>query len=428
MPRSRLSAAAPLVLVSGLGAIFNSSHLMADPVTVDLFTTVRYSDNMRQADDDEAESDFEYRPGVRIAHVKDPGQCNSALQSEFAYLIYKNETLDNQVSAQLDWDGDCEIAPYLSWRASDSLREASQSNRGTNTAANRERRNVFSTGPQLVLPLTELTSFISSLDWRKTTYEETESSDNERWVADARLQRSFSPVMQGWLSATYSDAEYDSGETLEETSYRVGMSRRISRTFLSGNIGVTSLERDVNGRISEEEGTVWSAQATHQLDNGSVFASVSHDITDQASDVEIAFGDIRFTFDQSQAVEMTSFTVGGNTLLRNDYAVNADVYYKEHLYVGSDEMEEIVGTQIGLSKALNSTLSARGRLRYERQEFFPDEATANEYAALLGLSYTRTSRLSFGLDVGHETQSASSGNAAEYSENFIAATVNYNLR
>lgn len=399
----------------------------AEPVTVDLFTTVRYSDNMAQADDDEAEADFEYRPGFRIAHVKDPGQCNSALQSEFAYLMYKNETLDNQVSAQLDWNGDCEIAPYLRWRASDSLREASQNNRGTNTAANRERRNIFSTGPQLVLPLTDLTTFTSSLDWRKTTYEETESSDNERWVADGRLQRVFSPVTQGWLSASYSDAEYDSGEDLQETSYRVGMSRRVSRTFFSGDVGVTTLERDNNGQITEQDGTVWSVQATHQLDNGSVFASVEHDITDRASDVEIAFGDIRFTFDQSQAVEMTSFTVGGNTALRDGYSLNADVYYKEHLYVGSDEQEEIIGTQLGASKALSSVLSARARVRYERQEFFPEEATADEYAAILGLSYRRTSRLWFDFDLGHETQSAS-GSAAEYSENYVAATVNYNLR
>lgn len=402
-------------------------YAAAEPVTVDVFTTVRFSDNMAQRPDDEAEADIEYRPGIRIAHVKDPGQCNSALSSEFAYLFYQDDTLEDQTSAFLDWNGDCEILPYLNWRASDRLTESARNNRGTNTVANRERKNVFSTGPQLVLPLGQLNTFIASVDWRKTNFEEADRNNSERWVGNARLQREFSPLMQGWLSTTYSDSEFDDGEEIQETSYRVGASRQINRTLISGDIGVTTLERESDVGAGESEGVVWDVRATHALDVGSLYASVSRRLTDVSSDVEIAFGDIRFSFTDTQAVEVTNFTTGARFRLDGGYSANTSVYYQEYDYIDSAELEEITGIQGGVSKALTELLALTGSVRYERLDFQPSGAEGNEYAARVGMSYRRTRDLTFALDIGHETQDGQ-GAVAEYSENYVAATVRYNLR
>lgn len=412
-----------------IGAVIPVAAL-AEPVTVDAYTTIRYSDNISQDADDSAESDVEYRPGVRISHIKDPGRCNSALGADFAYLIYQQGTLDDSTSASLNWTGDCQITPYLYWRASDHLSESARDNRGTNTVANRERKNVFSTGPQLVIPLTDLDSLLASANWQKTNFEESTENNSERWVGNARLQRNFSPVMQGWLSTSYSNAEFDSARELQVTSYRGGLSRQVSRTRFSGDAGWSTLERETEGGGSAEtEGVVWNMRVSHDLRNAnaSVFASVARDLTDVANDVEIAFGDVRFSFTETQAVELTSFTVGSRVALESGYRVSGSVYAQEYVYLGTDEIEEMLGARLGVNRALSSVLSAFSTVRYERQDFEPAGSTSDEYAAVLGLSYQRTQDLSFDLSIGHETQD-STGGLAEYHENWVAATINYNLR
>lgn len=404
--------------------------IMAEPVTIEAYTAIRYSDNMSQNSDANAESDVEYRPGVRINHVKDPGQCNSALGADFAYLIYQEGTQNDSTAANLNWNGDCRITPYLYWRASDRLTETARDTRGTNTVSNRERKNVFSTGPQVVLPLTDVDSLLGGINWEKSNFEDRTENNSERWVANARLRRSFSPVMQAWLGTTYSDAEFDNGRELRVTSYRAGLSRQLVRTQISGDIGISTLEREtVGGGSAETEGLVWNIRASHDLNKlgASVYASVARDLTDVANDVEIAFGDVRFNFTETQAVELTSFTVGGSMMLDQGYSLNASVYAQEYEYLGTDEVEEMAGATVGVTRALSSVLSAFGTLRYERQDFQPESSTANEYGALLGLSYQRTRDLSFNLSIGHETQDGT-GRLAEYDENWITATVNYDLR
>ncbi|MFE8071654.1 hypothetical protein QQM79_11410 [Marinobacteraceae bacterium S3BR75-40.1] len=422
----RTSAAAVMGMLSGVTVLYGEAAF-AEPVQVDTGVSALYSDNMDRRENN-PESDIRYRPFVAINHITDPGTCESRLASEVAYLFYENNTSDDQSEISLGWDGDCEIGSYLSWMAHDSIRQVVSDNRAVDTPNNRERRNVFETGPRLEVPLGRTTSFFSSVKWQKTSFQDTEEDDSERWIGNAGLSRQFSPYMTGSLQYSLTDAEFENGDTLTQKTTSVGLERQFNKNRVSGQVGYSQLESETATSTNDYDAVTWDLSASRQLDAArSARLSVSRQLTDTSTDIDIQLGGIDFTLTDTQALEITVFRLDYEEAFQSGLSANLFTTYTSSDYVETERKETSWQTGLNLAQQVSSLVTFQGALSYERERFEPEGLNSNLYQASIGIDYQRTQDLRLGASVGHNLRDADA-QLIDYRENWVKVSLSYNLR
>ena len=160
-----------------------------EPLGVTGTLSARSTDNAGK--DQREESGTEATTRVRVTYSRESGRCQSNLDASLGYSYWSNDFYDPETRAGAGFNGNCEITPGLNWELSDNLSEVLQSSQQNDTPNNRTRKNIFRTGPVLIIPLGPVDQLRMSLEYENTEYEDPEIRDSERYIGSLGWNHQF---------------------------------------------------------------------------------------------------------------------------------------------------------------------------------------------------------------------------------------------
>lgn len=180
-------------------------------------------------------------------------RIDSHLSTNLELRQYSDDTIDDEPVGTIDGFLRTDlVSERLSWQFQENY---AQSQTDAFLAAgpyNRESLNVFSTGPQLDLPLGDRTRLSVGATHSARRYGDSESLDNDARVYELGLFRQTSRTIRFGLALTTNEIEYDLPSV---PAYDIDrMSLRYERTFASGGVSIDigTNELDVLGVATDE--------------------------------------------------------------------------------------------------------------------------------------------------------------------------------
>lgn len=398
--------------------------VQAEPVSITGSLDSRFSDNMRRTSDNE-ESDIETRVSIGFQHVKDPGKCNSSLDGRVGYGYWLDDTYDPEVYTDVGFQGDCELAQGLTWMLSDRLNDVSQDSRRPDVPDNSTRKNVFTTGPQYSLYLSQRDQLRFSLQYQNTEFEEPEQNDSDRIIGAATWNHLFSSTSSGGVSASSNQAELDNGVEIDRDTVSLIFSRNWSTTDLQGSVGFSEIETTFGTGSQKSDGLVGDLSIDREISpSADFFFTFSRELTDQSSDFDFQFGDFEFNLTETEALEVTAISTGIEKQFSDGTGINVGANGSRSEYLGSELQEDRIGLSAIGSRPINSRVSLTSSLRLDYLTFEEDDSDDSIVGFDVGISYTLSRDLGVNARVGHERRS-SDVSSREYQENWILVGLSY---
>lgn len=387
----------------------------------------RFTDNARKADTNE-DSDFETRAYLTAGYQTDPGRCNADFLGTLGYSWWQDDSFDSESFAEMDFQGDCELANQLYWEVDNNLREVNQDTRQSDTPDNRTRKNVFSTGPRYLWRLNDTNWLNLSARYANTEYDEPEETDSERYTGSIAWNHLFSSTFTGGLSISHSQTEFDYGAEVDVNSAQVTFENRWATTSLSGSVGVSEIETDYANTNQSSDGLVGQINLTRQINPSTEwYLNASRELTDRTSTLDLRFGEFEFNLRESITVENSVLSTGINKQFSDASSLNLDLYAYRSDYLESDEKEDKAGINARYSRQFSELTTGYLALGFDHLSYERDD-TQDEVARLvIGAEHQATRDLSLLARVGHDTKS-SDVSSREYDENWVLVGLEYRLR
>ncbi len=384
----------------------------------------RFTDNARRTSSNE-QSDLETRVNLNIGYLSDPGQCTSAVNMGLGYGYWHDDAFDSELYTNGTLRGECELARGLVWQASDTVSQVTRDNRQARTQDNQTRKNVFRTGPEYTLQLTQVDQVQFSAAYENTQFEEPEEPDSERVIGRVSYNHSFSDTLQGGLSGSAERTELETGQELDRESAVVTFNKTWATTQVSGSIGQNRLESRFGSQEVTSDGITGTFNLTREINPSSEFTlNANRRLTDQTSTLALQFEEFNFNLTQSAAVEITVVRAGYNARYSNGSSFRAELFSSRSDYVDTDEREERTGIDLRYSRPVTELLSWFTDAGYQHQRF-EDEGSEDDLAQLsLGLDYQLSQRMDVRSAIGHQRKMSDVA-SREYDENWVAVSLNY---
>jgi hypothetical protein len=398
--------------------------LLAEPLRLSGELASRFSDNTTLVPDNE-ESDVETRASIRVSHQTDPGQCAASTFGDFGYGVWHEKTYDPETYTTLDFVGDCELARGLRWQLADNLRDVRQDTSRSGTPDNTTQKNVFRTGPVYTLNVTQVDELDASAQFEDTRFGDSEEIDSERYIGSVGWTRRFSPTFAGGLRYTAEQADFAGRAEIRTDIASLEFNQIWATTTLSGSVGVSEVESDFGSGSQTSDGFVGELRAVREINPFTeVYLEASRELTDQASDFDVRFGEFEFNLLEVDVIEVTSVVVG----LRRDFSdasrLDLSVFSNRADYLTSGFSEDRTGLSVGYRRPMSAQLFLETGLDYEWQELEfsgVDDETVRVFA---GMSYQFTEDLAAAARLGHGTRSGEP-ERTEYRENWLSVSLNY---
>lgn len=403
--------------------------IAAEPMTVDLYASTKYSDDITRNEQAQRE-DFEHRLGIRLGKHTGPGTCEAGLSTDLAFLHYQRGTFSDQVAATADVLANCEPTPYFRWNLRNTVREVQTTSGVPDTRDNRERRIVFATGPTLIWPVTGRSTLFLDLEHQITRFQRNLRDDSDRNTATVRWRSQFTPVMEIGATASYSEIDIRrSNEELTQENVRADIRRRMVNGVLSGNLGYSWLTSEFGPQQNTTEAITGQLRYDHEFSGGTTgFFEARRTLTDASTDIDIDIPGLEFNLGQSIGVQVTNYSAGIRQRLSETTQANAQVSYTESEYDRSDRVETRYRINTGLTRAMTEKIDGRAGLDYSREDFNDQGRIVHTYGARLGFDYRDTEDVTWDVTIGRDKRDISGGSGRRYEEDWIAVGVTWNLR
>ena len=416
-----------------VGAIC-AAHLLtpevgvAEPAVVTVGLDSRLSNNVSKVRTDK-QTDLESRVLLGVTHTTDPGVCNSDLATEVAYRHWLDDTFQPETSAEMDFQGDCQLGTNLVWQASNFLRDVVQDSTTNSTPDNRTQKNVFQTGPVLTLRLGALDQLVLSAAYEDTEFREPEQKDGERLSGSAGWNHIFSPSFTAGLSASIDNSELDSEEEIDRVTFGLPFTKTWAVTALSGLIGYSEIETSLINRPTQKYDTfVANLLGVLQVNQTTVVElSASRELTDQTSDFDARFDDFVFDLDQTSAVEVTAARLSVINDLGKAAELEVGLFANRSDYLDVGVEEDAVGMDALYRRPITGQLSVLTGARYEYRTYSLDGSDDEILGLNAGLEFRLNRQLDVLSRVGFE-QRTSEVVAREYEEAWILVGLRYAFR
>lgn len=192
-------------LVAATGA---QAQVAPDGLNWRLGLAVEHSDNMARRP--AAVSDTVVAPTLAFAYLKEGARGEFEAAGSASYRRYQQGRFDDETLQQIGLNGRWVLAPErLSWALQSVVTDQPVNPFGVDAPDNRQRTQVFVTGPTLALrPATNL-RLLGELRFMDTDAERTPEFDGQRTVAAARLLYQRSPVSALSGEVESIDAQFD---------------------------------------------------------------------------------------------------------------------------------------------------------------------------------------------------------------------------
>lgn len=401
----------------------------ANPATVDVFANTRYSDNIDKRGNN-PEEDFVHRVGIGINKTTRPGTCEGALNGDVAFVTYQRGTNSDEVSGTVDANGVCEPNRNFRWSARDTLRDVRTTTRAPDSPANRERRNVFATGPTVTIYPGRRDNLSLDVEYQMTRFEESIEDDSDRVITTGRWQHLFSPRMNGGLAVSRSDIDYrQTEEELIRDNANLFFSWQRPNGQWSGQAGYSWLESEQGILNNETNGFTGQLRYSHRWDAGtSAFGEIRRTITDVSTDLDVRIPGLDLSLAETSSVVVTALTTGFSQQWTERTSSDVTLSRTEQEYERSGVTEERFVSDLGVSHRLTRHLSGRINTGYVREDFGDGREQVDTVRGQLALEYQCARDLSISVSTGHENRYVVDGPGNEYDENWVQVGVRYNLR
>lgn len=388
----------------------------------------RFSDNARKADVNE-DQDLETRAYLTAGYQTSPGgRCNADFLGTMGYSYWQDETFDSESFAEMDFQGDCELANQLYWEVDNNLREVNQDARQSDTPDNRTQKNVFSTGPRYIFRLNNTNWLNFSARYANTEYDEPEETDSERYTGSIAWNHLFSTTFTGGLSFTRSKTEFDYGAQVDVSSAQVTFENRWATTSISGSVGVSDIETDYANTQQSSDGLVGQVTFSRQLNPSTEwYLNASRELTDRTSTLDLRFGEFEFNLRESITVENTVLSTGINKQYSDGSSLDIDIYAYRSDYLESEEREDKGGIDARYSRQMSELTMGYLALGYSHLTYESDDSQDEVAQIVVGVEHQATRDLSLLARVGRDTK-YSDVSSREYDENWVLVGLEYRLR
>lgn len=203
------------------------------------------SDNIaRTATNEQAETTATARGALALS-VERP-RLKGNVNADLRYRSYLENTFDDEIIGGTNVNLELALVrERLAWLVQDNFGQVARDRRAVETPDNRRNLNVFSTGPNLTLPLGNRTSLNVGGQWTRADYEDSDLN-NESVKGSVGLSRQLSE--QTSLSVYGTGTETDYGGNLLFQTYRIKSAflrfdANGARTTLSADGGYTEASR-----------------------------------------------------------------------------------------------------------------------------------------------------------------------------------------
>jgi hypothetical protein len=413
--------------------------------------SVEHSDNISKEHIDE-ESDTERNVGVdlKLDHSGDRIQAN--LNYSITRIDYQDNTYDDETakngSALLNLEL---VEDMLNWKVANTTNYSQVSSKGEDTEDNRTNRNMFSTGPELLLPLGKVDLLTARALYQDIRFDNNvDSSDNER--LDGSLDWSHFLADQRRVSIGVSREEVDFDERTnndyDKDRYYVGFASEAGYLTYDFVIGKDKVKpdfgEDTDGDF-RQIGVVYTnsdhsfafhhdnqlTDSTVGLSAYSIFAAqgINPDAVKffDENGREIETSDINFEL--AQVVERTRNELSYSSPDYNGVQFSAVVYKDEQDYKDSLNDEHSRGYDLSVNYKMTESLRFSLGYNNEKTEF-DDEPLLGEDEEerwRLGVVYDLNKEWSVNAWYIRDEQTNDTDSTREYDENRVAIGLRYSF-
>lgn len=411
------------VLATGLVALFHCNLVVASEITTSVET--RYSDNITKSDTAPVD-DFENSVNLYVSTDDRYGKFDNSLLADMSYKFYTHDTFSNDLETELDWNGVYHALPNrFLWEISDQLREVVVDTAEVNTPDNRERRNIFSTGPRFIYPITKVDSLNISALAQRTDFQTTTGLDSDRLRTESSWNHLFSERSSGGINYRWSKTEFSRGRNIYNTETTVFALISNQQNILSLEYGLVDVLTKGTNERQEGDTTVWDASYKRQIDLTSDFTiRYVRNVGDSSNGFDALIDGQYINLTELDVVQVTEWSADYSKTFSDKSRLNIQFYDDEVEYVSSRNVEERTGIDIRLSKSLTPTVSVYFDGGYENALFRDILREDDRYNISLGLSKSLYKNLSLKLDTGVEEQQSNITNS-DYTEWSITAAITY---
>lgn len=414
-------------LIFALSGMLAVSSASAEPVQVTLGWENRFSDNVTRSSSNE-QSDLETRANLGLRHHAEPGRCMSDLSAELGYGIYLDDTYDPETYVTADWFGNCELADRLYWDVSNSTRDVIENSRASATPDNTTRRNIFRTGPRYTFRLGQVDNLDLSAEYENRKYQGDNEPDSEGVSGTAAWRHLFSQSLTGGLRFTAEKSELETDEEVTTETAAIFFSKVFTTTLVSGSLGVTTLETEVDGDVEESEGVVGDLRIDREItDSASSYLQASRQITDDTSEYDFEFDGVTYGIEERTAVEISSIRVGFIKRFGDTSSLDAALVADRTDEVATDIREDRVALEAFYRRPVTAYIDFKAGSQLAYLSYSDDNSEDQLLSLDLGLQYQWARDVSLSGEVGHNRRS-SNINGREYVENWVLVSIDYQLR
>ncbi|MDO8716589.1 MAG: hypothetical protein Q7J73_07270 [Dehalococcoidales bacterium] len=310
-----------------------------------------------------------------VSMLENSPSLDAKVQAQASYRNYKNNVFPDDTVFGLGANVLWKISPdRFHWTVEDYLTQTSVLSLGADTPSNRQKLNVFSTGPDFKVRLSPVQALQFGARYTRNTYG-TSDLDNARHAGELKWVYESSPVTSLSLNYIAQTVRYDDvviNTDFDRQDAFLQIENRLSRNIFVLSAGATSIQRE---NMPDEEGSLGRFSWTRLVSPVSTF---NLSATSELSDV----GRQALATGQTVSANQQGIPVGSNT--GNVFRTNSVIATFNHrrsfgkdsisLFKAKDEyslssvVEERKGGSIDIGYEFAGTRAASVFARYTKTE------------------------------------------------------------
>lgn len=232
------------IAIAALASGLSSFSALSAELDWSIESTVGRTDNATRVDTDEI-SDTIGSIGGHIDFRREGSRINGRLRGRGSYRDYFDDTYDSEFLGS----GAAElriglIGEVLTWSIDDTFGQVLSDSLAPSTPENRENVNIFSTGPDLRLPLGRATDLVIGARYQDASYQDSNNVDNNRVTADIALIRHTSPAVTWSLNVNASSVDFDGPNNpgYDQQEVFVRLESKGAKQTLTADLGASFLD------------------------------------------------------------------------------------------------------------------------------------------------------------------------------------------
>lgn len=373
--------------------------------------------------------------GLAASIVRRRERSAITLRADLTYREYLGE-YGGQLAGGLAADTTYRFTPYFSWTAEENLSHSLVIAQNPGAPDNTQVVNLFGTGPDLRLPLSQSTSASLQGRWSHASYSKSDF-DNSRLSATVGLQQRLGPHSSVSLNGSTSRVSYNSlpsSRDFDTRSAFVGWSATGAHTTLNATAGYSWMDE---GLGLSSGGATYSLGVTRRVTARSTLSL----------DAGRSFGDAADALRRDQVIggvspdDLPGFVSTGPT--RSDYVTaglsipgerstfSLSGSWRREAQRDDSFDRDSLRASVGLSRRVNQRLSVNFSSNYTREQFDATSIRFNEWATGVGLSWALSPAISATADYSRVVGDGDTNLGADtrdYTANSISARLIWSPR